>query len=97
MDELQEGRWLGGVVAVEEIIGASEQAAIGVRRIVAYRDGFQLDAVARIRRPERRCRRRFLMSHGIMLRATATATATRMAPWLRTWSGSGCSSPMAAK
>lgn len=51
MDELQEGRWLGGVVAVEEIIGASEQAAIGVRRIVAYRDGFQLDVVARIRSP----------------------------------------------
>jgi hypothetical protein len=67
IDELPEGRWLGGVVPVEEIIGASEQAAIGVRRIVAYPDGFQLDVVAWVRKPERRRRRRFLMSHGIML------------------------------
>ena len=38
-DEPAEGRWLGGVEPVEELIGVSAQAAVGVRRIVAFPDG----------------------------------------------------------
>ena len=34
---------------VEELIGVSAQAAVGVRRIVAFPDGFQLELVAWLR------------------------------------------------
>jgi hypothetical protein len=44
-------RWLGGVLPVEELIARSGQAAVAVRRIVAFPDGFQLDVVAWLRRP----------------------------------------------
>ncbi len=49
-DEVTEPRWLGGVVPVEELIGSSDRAAIGVRCLVAYRDGFSLSLVAWLRR-----------------------------------------------
>ncbi len=57
-------------MAVEEIIGRSDDAAVAVRRITAFDDGFQLDLVAWLRRQARgRRRRRFhreilLSAHG---------------------------------
>jgi|HubBroStandDraft_4_1064222.scaffolds.fasta_scaffold102005_2 hypothetical protein len=62
-----EARWLGGVVPVEAFIGLSEQAAVGASKIIAYPDGFDLDVVAFVRRPERRRRHRFPMTHGPIL------------------------------
>lgn len=48
------GRWLGGVVALESFIGRSDEAAVAVRRLVVFGDGFELDVVAWVRRPRRR-------------------------------------------
>jgi hypothetical protein len=43
--------WTGGVVSFEAVIGRSDNAAIAVRRIVAFQDGFELELVAWVRRP----------------------------------------------
>src|ERR1700722_6789236 len=65
-EELPEPRWLGGALALEELIAVSEQAAIGVRGIVAYRDGFRLELLAWLRQPPPR-RLRWMPGGHIML------------------------------
>jgi hypothetical protein len=51
-----EGRWLAGVLPVEQIIGRSDQAAVAVRRLSALPGRFDLDVVAWTRRPKPRRR-----------------------------------------
>jgi hypothetical protein len=62
-EELVEARWLGGAVPLEELIAVSAEAAIGVRGVVAYRDGFRIEVVAWVRRPQRRRGYRMPGSH----------------------------------
>jgi len=65
-EEYTEGRWLAGVLAVEQIIGRSDQAAVAVRRISVLPASFEIEVVAWLRRPPpRRPRRRF--PHEILL------------------------------
>jgi hypothetical protein len=60
IEDLDEPRsaYLGGVVAVEAVIARSETAAVAVRGIVAYPDGFEFRLVLWVRRPHNRGRRR---------------------------------------
>jgi hypothetical protein len=46
-----EGRWLAGVLPVEQIIGRSDQAAVAVRRLNVLPGRFDLEVVVWIRRP----------------------------------------------
>lgn len=54
LDDYSEGRWLAGVVPVEEFIGRSDQAAVAARKIVALPDGFEVEIAAWLRQPPRR-------------------------------------------
>jgi hypothetical protein len=59
-EEYTDGRWLAGVLAVEQIIGRSDQAAVAVRRMSVLPGSFEIEVVAWLRRPpRRRPRRRF--------------------------------------
>ena len=53
------GRWLGGVVPVEEFVGRNDSGAVAIRRIVAYPEGFELEVVAWLRARRRGRGRRF--------------------------------------
>lgn len=59
VDELDEPRaaYVGGVVPIEAIIARTATAAVGLRGIVAYPDGFELRLTAWVRRPARGRRR----------------------------------------
>ncbi len=66
-EELPEPRWLGGALPLEDLIAVSEQAAVGVRGIVAYRDGFRLELLAWLRQPPPRRRRRWMPGSHIVV------------------------------
>jgi hypothetical protein len=56
----REARFLGGALPLELLVARSEQAAVVVRDIVAFPDGFNLTVVAHVRRePRPRRGRRF--------------------------------------
>jgi hypothetical protein len=66
IDEIDEPRaaYVGGVVPVTAIIARTTTAAVAVRGIVAYPDGFELHLAAWVRRPRRRGPRRGRPSWG---------------------------------
>ena len=59
--------YLGGVVPVELLVARSDAAAIAVRRIVAYPDGFEFTLDVWIRKPLRRRRRGLRFGSAILL------------------------------
>ena len=56
-DGLRPAAWIAGVVPLELVVARSDQAAVVVSRISAYRDGFELRVNSFLRRSVKRSRR----------------------------------------